>query len=175
MKRFLILSFICLAVGTLATLGTVDIVRHSARRYDHQRFDRLGERIQDEFRRRMKENELGLIAVQCLFSAKEEVEFDEFNELIRRIRSGDKLLDSAAFGYLEVVPDQPGAMQDFKEEMASYGLPDRNVFTLGDIGLEFEGCDRRSAGQHASSMGLVDVTRDRLVCVRVMIFALRSS
>ncbi|MCC9645059.1 PAS domain S-box protein [Rhodopirellula sp. JC740] len=136
MKRFVFLALITLVIGFLATFATMEVVRHSALRHDHQRFDRLADKVQSEYQRRMKENELGLIAVQCLFSARERVEFDEFNQLIQRIRMKDDVLDAAAFGYLEVVPDTPDAIQAFKEELADYDLPSWKVFTPSDAGVE---------------------------------------
>ncbi|WDQ15251.1 PAS domain S-box protein [Rhodopirellula sp. P2] len=139
MQRTILLSLLIAVIGVFATVATVEMVRRSALRHDQQRFEHMADRLQGEFQRRMQQSELGLIAVQCLFSANEQVQYADFIRLLSRIDPEDEFLGAEAFGYLEVVPDTPEATQQLSEELVASGLAPLRVTTHKSSGLQFEG------------------------------------
>ncbi|KLU03725.1 Signal transduction histidine kinase [Rhodopirellula islandica] len=97
----------------------------------------MADRLQGEFQRRMQQSELGLIAVQCLFSANEQVEYSDFIRLLSQIDREDEFLGAEAFGYLAVVPDTAEATQQLNAELVASGLNPLRVTTHEAAGLHF--------------------------------------
>ncbi|EMB14808.1 PAS domain S-box protein [Rhodopirellula europaea] len=138
MKRSLILASVVACVGILMTAATVNVVRRSAMRYDQVRFEHLADRLHGEFQRRMHQSELGLVAVQCLFSASESVRYDEFTNLLSQINFDDEFLGAEAFGYLEIVPDTPEALGSLSDELVASGLPPLRLLTPQTAGVPYD-------------------------------------
>ncbi|WP_286766034.1 MULTISPECIES: PAS domain S-box protein [Rhodopirellula] len=138
MKRSLTLAVTVACVGIVMTAATVNVVRRSAMRHDQVRFEHLADRLHGEFQRRMQQSELGLVAVQCLFSASESVRYDEFTNLLAQINFEDEFLGAEAFGYLEIVPDTPEALESLSDELVASGLPPLRLLTPKSAGIPYD-------------------------------------
>ncbi|WP_461507770.1 PAS domain S-box protein [Rhodopirellula baltica] len=138
MKRSLTLALSVACVGIVMTAATVNVVRRSTMRHDQVRFEHLADRLHGEFQRRMQQSELGLVAVQCLFSASESVRYDEFTNLLAQINFEDEFLGAEAFGYLEIVPDTPEALESLSDELVASGLPPLRLLTPKSAGIPYD-------------------------------------
>ncbi|PHQ34135.1 PAS domain S-box protein [Rhodopirellula bahusiensis] len=138
MKRSLTLALVVACVGIATTAATLNIVRRSAMRHDRERFEHLADRLHGEFQRRMQQSELALVAVQCLFSSSDSVRYDEFTNLLSQIDFDDEFLGAEAFGYLEVVPDTPEALETLSDELVESGLPALHLMTPKVAGVPYD-------------------------------------
>jgi len=96
---------------------------HDTQLDNHQRFDRLVERMRGELVRRVIVYRYGMMGTRSVFAASDQVNRREFRRLVAARELSTEFPGALGIGYIERVRDRPEAIEQFVEQTRADGAP----------------------------------------------------
>ena len=128
-------------VGIAVTIGVAAAVQNTTHRHDKERFEGLADLLELEIHKRAEQYEVGLRNFEGLFQASRSVEHSEFQLMSSTIRVYDSYPGSLGVGFIQMVPDDPAALEKFRDKLLSEGAPEFQVHkvpTTKDVPSEYK-------------------------------------